>query len=111
MDSELDRKYLLLQIARVKAHIEAVGMQNHTDGDSQPIKRFEVMDTRCIILTIWFYVPHARVCRSGMHSWFRANKSEQDGGDNVKAALVEMTPQAGLARVVLEPVSRPTTPA
>ena len=43
-------------------------------------------------------------------SVFRAKKSEQDGGDNFKATLFEMTAQAGLARVVLEPVSRPTTP-
>ena len=110
MDSELDRKYLLLQIARVKAHIEAEGMQNHTDGEIEPIKRFEMIDKRCMTLTIWCYVPHARACRSGTRSWFRAKKSEQDGGDNVKAALFEMTAQAGLARVVLEPVSRPTTP-
>ena len=44
-----------------------------------------------------------------MRSWFRAKKGERDDADNEKAALFEMAPQAGLARVVLEPDNEPTT--
>ena len=36
MNSEVDRKYCLLQIARVKAHLGAEESGNHADAQADP---------------------------------------------------------------------------
>ena len=39
MDSEVDRQYCLLQIARVKAHREAEESETHADVEAEPTVR------------------------------------------------------------------------
>ena len=44
MNSEVDRKYCLLQIARVKAHRGAEESGNHADAQADPAERCEMQD-------------------------------------------------------------------
>ena len=44
MDSEVDRKYCMLQIARVKARREAEESENHADTEANPTERCQMQD-------------------------------------------------------------------